>query len=111
MPLIFVSVPTCLKSCSRYLKSLLQTWSASASVILESIKMLIVFFKSRMRVSFLCVKFFVDKPRDLMFVQQIASSLSEFVLLKGFIYKSFLTFFCLGGEGRDFVLFLCAVDP
>ena len=89
MPLILVSVPTCLKSCSRYLKSLLQTWSASASVIFESTKMLIVFFRSRIRVNFLCVKFFVDKPKDLIFVQQIASSLSEFVLLKGFICVSF----------------------
>ena len=108
IPLIFVSVPMCAKSCSRYLKSLLQTWSASASVILESTNMLIEFLRSIMRDNFLWVKFFVDSPRDLMLVQQIASSLSEFDVLKGFMYKSF--YFLLGWGGRkEMILFLCSL--
>ena len=51
--------------------------------------MFMEFLRSSIRVNFLRVKFFVDKPKDLMLVQQIASSLSEFVVLNGFIFKSF----------------------
>ena len=46
----------------------------------------IEFFRSKMLVSFFCVRFLVDRPSDLMVVQQIAVSLKEFDFLKGFIW-------------------------
>ena len=64
IPFILVSVPICLKSFNRYLKSLLQISLASVSVTFESIKILMLLFRSIILFSFLWVSCFFEIPSE-----------------------------------------------